>query len=140
MSKISSIYFLLSKTLFSNLRYQLKLYNELLKREFSWCSGVIYWPSTEPSIKRCTSVNKQRKQVDARQLYSYVPQTAWVSSGWSWSQLGTRCRIESHDWAAPASMGEKCCCGQKNFGSIYKQSVSVSISPLTHNQHQPFRE
>ena len=39
---------------------------------------VTYWPSTEPSIKRCTCVNKQ-KQVCVRQLYNQVPQTAWVS-------------------------------------------------------------
>ena len=55
-----------------------------------------------------------RKQVDVRKLYNQVPQTAWVSSssGCSWSQLETRCRIESqrqtegfgpsvtHGWAA----------------------------------------
>ena len=58
-------------------------------------STVIYWPSTEPSIKRCTCVNKQRKQVAVRQLYNQVPQTSWVSSSWSWSQLGTRCPCEN---------------------------------------------
>ena len=77
---------------------------------------VTYWPSTEPSIKRCASVNKQKnsedigispwsvdvvefgadayahgKQVDIKQLYNQVPQTAWVSSvpvavGVSWGQ------------------------------------------------------
>ena len=71
--------------------------------------GVTYWPSTEPSIKRFTGVNKQktsetdasgrryrnitltcergwiqyvyahRKQVGVRQLYNQVPQTAWGS-------------------------------------------------------------
>ena len=45
---------------------------------------VTYWPSTEPSIKRCTCVNKW-KQVEVRQLYNQVPQTAWVSSSCSWS-------------------------------------------------------
>ena len=25
-----------------------------------YAAGVIYWPSTEPSIKRCTSVNKRK--------------------------------------------------------------------------------
>ena len=43
---------------------------------------VTYWPSTEPSIKRCTSV--KRKQVGVRQLYNPVPQTAWGSSSSSW--------------------------------------------------------
>ena len=48
--------------------------------------NVIYWPSTEPSINRCTGVNK-RKQEYIRQLYNQVPQTAWVSSSNSWSHL-----------------------------------------------------
>ena len=30
-----------------------------------------------------------------RQLYNQVPQTAWVRSSYSWSQLGTRCLCES---------------------------------------------
>ena len=66
---------------------------------------VTYWTLTEPSIKRCTCVNKrkgvedigispwpgdvvefsadayaQRKQVDVKQLYNQVQQTYWVSS------------------------------------------------------------
>ena len=28
--------------------------------------------------------------MDVRQLYSQVPQTAWISSSWSWSQLGDK--------------------------------------------------
>ena len=69
---------------------------------------VTYWPSTEPSIKRCTCVNKRKKQVhpvedvgispwpvdvvefgadayahrkrvSVKQLYNQVPQMAWVS-------------------------------------------------------------
>ena len=79
---------------------------------------VAYWPSTEPSIKRCTCVNYRKKQVHpvedigispwpvdvvefganacahrkqagVKQLYNQVPQTAWVS--WS-SSCSSSCR------------------------------------------------
>ena len=35
-------------------------------------------------------MEEQRKQVGMRQLYNQVPQMAWVSSSWSWSQLGDK--------------------------------------------------
>ena len=38
----------------------------------------------------CKKVEEQQKQVGVSQLYNQVPQTAWVSSSWSWSQLGDR--------------------------------------------------
>ena len=45
----------------------------------------------------------------------------------------------SDPWlSSPARMRKKCCYSQKNFGSI-QQSVSVSNSSLTHNQHHPFK-
>ena len=85
------------------------------------CKSVTYWPSTEPSITRCTCfavtqvhpvedigisswpvdvvefsayVYAHRKQVGIRQLYNQVPQMVWGSSSCScsWSQLETRCR------------------------------------------------
>ena len=86
------------------------------------------WPSTEPSIKRCTSVNK-RKNSGSRWTWNKNitrTRTAWCS--WSWSQLGTRYPSESqqqtegfgpsvtHSWATPAKMRKKCCSGQKNLG------------------------
>ena len=91
--------------------------------------AVTYWPSTGPSIKRCTCVNK-RKNSRARWVSNKNitrTQTAWVS--WKWSQLVTRCRIENqqtegfgpsvtHGWAALAKMRKKCCDDQKNFESI----------------------
>ena len=64
---------------------------------------VTYWPSTEPSIKRCTCVNK-RKQVDVKQKYNLDTDGL--------SQLGTRGQRENslqteglrssvtHGWAA----------------------------------------
>ena len=82
-----------------------------------------YWPSTKPSIKRCTCVNKRkkqahpaedvgispwpmdvvefgtyaythRKQVDAKQLYNLGPQTTWVSWSSSCSQLVSSSQFE----------------------------------------------
>ena len=46
----------------------------LCRRTHKWCSGV-YCSLTEPSIKRCTCVNKQkkRKQVDVMKEYRQVP-------------------------------------------------------------------
>ena len=42
---------------------------------------VIYWPSTEPSIKRCTWVNKQKNSGSRWALNNNITraQTAWVS-------------------------------------------------------------
>ena len=76
---------------------------------------VTYWPSTELSIKRCTSVNNRcirlkisgyhfdlwtgwircncdtyKKQVDVKQLYNPVPQMVWVS----WSQLQLEFKLQ----------------------------------------------
>ena len=39
----------------------------------------------------------------------------------------------------PIRMRKKCCYGQRNLGVNMWQSVSVSNSPPTHNQLQPFR-
>ena len=75
-----------------------------------------------------------------------MPQTAWVSSSWSWSQLGTRCQCESQRlWAFsdtclsnPAKVRKKCCYGQKNFASICS-SLSSSPTHLSHTTNiNPF--
>ena len=84
---------------------------------------VAYWPSTEPSIKRCTCVNKRKKQVhpvedvgispwpldvvefgadaythrkqaDDKQLYYQVPQTAWVS----WVRVTVPVGVKMPEW------------------------------------------
>ena len=106
--------------------------------------SVIYWHSTEPSIKRCTCVNKQRNS----------------RSRWAWDNYITRCHRQlmsvrvpvavgdkmpaweqfadwglwalSDPWlSSPARIRKKCCYGQKNLGSIYS---SLSLSP-THLSH-----
>ena len=99
---------------------------------------VIYWPSTEPSIKRCTCVNKRKDSGSRWTLNNNITRCTDGSS-----QLRTRCRSESqrqtegfrpsvtHGWATPAKMRQKkCCYGQKNLG----QYSSLSLSP-THLSH-----
>ena len=110
------------------LEYELAYYDSAVHRFNHYTTSVTYWPSTEPSTKRCICVNK-RKNSESRWTSNKNitrTQTAWVS--WSWSQLGTRCRIESQrqiegfgasvtrGWATPAKMRKKCCYCQKNLG------------------------
>ena len=97
---------------------------------------VIYWPLTEPSIKRCTSVNK-RKNSGRWTLENNITR---CPDGLG--QLETGCRIENQlqtkGFAAlsdprlsnPAKMRKKCCYGQKNLS----QYRSLSLSP-THLSH-----
>ena len=78
-----------------------------------------------------------------RQLYNQVPQTAWVSSSWSWSQLGDKMpawgpAADRGLWALsdprlsnPAKMRKKCYYGQKNLGSICS-SLFPSSTHLSH--------
>ena len=94
---------------------------------------VIYWPSTEPSIQRCTGVNKRKNSGSRWTLNSDI--TRHIDG---LSQLETRCRSENqrqtegfgpsetHGWATPAKMRrKKCCYGQKNLC----QYSSLSLSP-----------
>ena len=104
---------------------------------------VTYWPSTKPSIKRCTCVNKWMNSGSRWVSNKNITRTqmAWVS--WSWSQLGTRCRSESqrqtegfepsvtHGWATPAKMRKKCCYGQKNFGQYVAVCSRLQLTPHT---------
>ena len=117
---------------------------------FNRTNHVIYWPSTEPSIKRCTCVNKRKNGGSRLTSNKNITrtQTAWVS--WSWIQLETRLRTESqrqtegfepsvtHGLATPAKMRKKCYYGQKNFGSICS-SLSPSPTHLLHTTNiNPF--
>ena len=73
--------------------------------------NVIYWPSTKPSIKRCTCVNKQRNSGSRWASDNYitrchrrlgsVPVAVEVGVGVSW---GTRCQRENQlaDWGLVA--------------------------------------
>ena len=94
--------------------------------------SVIYWPSTEPSIKRYTWVNKRKNSGSRWTLNNDIIRCTDGSS-----QLETRCRSESqrqtegfkpsviYGWATPAKMRRKCCYGQMNLG----QYSSLSPSP-----------
>ena len=99
--------------------------------------SVIYWLLTEPSIKRCTCVNK-RKNSGSRWMLDNNITTCPDGS----SQLETGCQSENqpqtdglgpsvtHGWATQVKMRKKCCYGQKNLG----QYSSLSLSP-THLSH-----
>ena len=65
---------------------------------FRWHVGVIYWPSTEPSIKRCTCVNKRKKSGSRRTLENNITRCP----GW-FESLGDRmpawepaCRLRAY--------------------------------------------
>ena len=142
---------------------------------------VAYWPSTEPSTKRCTCVNKRknsetgasgrryrnitltcgrgwiqwwwqmhtqhRKQVNVRQLYNQVPQTAWgvavpvgdrMPAEWEPAPDRGRAALSDPRLSSPAKMRKKCCYGQKNLGSICS-SLSSSPTHLSHTTNiNPF--
>ena len=160
-----------------------------------WIHGredVTYWPSTVPSIKRCTCVNKWKnsetgapgrrywnitltsgrgwiryayahwKQVDGRQLYNQVPQTAWGSQSVSQFEFQFHFQLQLESvrnkmsaweptadrglWAlsnprlsSPAKMRKKCCYDhEKNFGSICS-GLSLSPTHLSHTRNiNPF--
>ena len=100
---------------------------------------VTHWPSTEPSIKRCTSVNKRKNSGSRWTSNTNITgtQTAWVS--WSWSQLGTSCRIESqpsvtHGWATQPRW-------ERNTAGSICSSLSPSPTHLSHTTNiNPFEK
>ena len=130
-SRIQWIPFLFLSWLLLILRhFSFKISFPLLVNTDDWLS-VTYWPSTELSIKKCTSVNNRciwsktsgyhlelwtgwiwcncdapRKQVDVKQLYNLVPQTVWVS----WSQL--QLEFESLFEAVRTSSRQRACSPQ----------------------------
>ena len=104
-------------------------------------SPVIYWPSTKPSIKRCTSVNKRKNSGSRCMLNNNITRCTDSSS-----QLETRCWSESqlqtegfgssvtHGCATPAKMRKKCCYGrEKNLGQY--SSLSLSPAHLSHTRN-----
>ena len=105
---------------------------------------VIYWPSTEPSIKRCTCVNKRKNNGSGWTLNNNITRCKDGSS-----QLETRCRSENqlqtegfglagtHGWTTPAKMREKCYYGRE------RTWVKITVRPcfhlpLTHKKHHLF--
>ena len=104
-------------------------------------SRVIYWPSTEPSIKRCTCVNKRKNSGSRRTLDNNITDGS--------SQLETRCWSESqrqtegfrpsvtHGWATPVKMTKKCCYGREKNSGRYS-SLSPSPTSLSHTTNITF--
>ena len=102
------------------------------------CHGsVIYWPSTEPSIKRCTCVNRWMLENNITRCPDGL------------SKLATGCRSENQvqtedfgplvtpGWATQAKMRKKCCYGR---GRTW---VNIALRPrlhsfLKHNKHHLF--
>ena len=122
---------------------------------------VTYWPLTEPSIKKqehpvedigispwlvdliefYADTYAHRKQVNVKQLYNQVPQTAWGVQLEFELQLEIRCWSENQlqteglgpqdpGWAAQQNE-EKCCYGQRKLGSI-SDSPALSLTQLSH--------
>ena len=106
--------------------------------------GISPWPVD--MVEFGADAYAHRKEVDVKQLYNQVPQTAWVSqfeevsSRRSWRLDAREVRTSSRQRAwvpcdprlsSPARMLKKCCYGQRTLGSI---CGSLSPSP-THLSH-----
>ena len=107
---------------------------------------VIYWPSTELSIKRCTCVNKWKNSGSRWAWDNYItrcPGAVWVS----WRQdaklrASDRQRALGPQWPTvkqpQAKMRKKCCYGRRR---TWGQYISLSPSPahLSHTTNiNPF--
>ena len=108
---------------------------------------VTYWPSTEPSIKRCTCVNKRKYTGSRCALNNNITraQTAWVS----WRQdasvrisLQTEGRKPSvtHGWATKPRWGRSAAMVARRTWGQYS-SLSLSPTHLSHTtETSPFQE
>ena len=98
---------------------------------------VLYWPSTEPSIKRCTCVNKRKKSGSRWTLGKNIGRCSGQSET-GMLEWGPACRLKATALSDPrltnlAKMRKKCCYGQeKNLG----QYSSLSLSPLISHTQQ----
>ena len=108
-------------------------------------SSVIYWPSTEPSIKRFTCVNKQKNSGSRWVLENNITRCPgrFESVGDRMPVWEPACRLRAlrpsvtHGWATQAKMWKKCCYG---WGRTW---VNIAVRPclhsfLTHNKHHLF--
>ena len=100
---------------------------------------IMYLPSTEQSIKRCTCVNKRENSGSKWMLEINITRSPGGSS-----QLETGCRSENQlqtegfgplvtfGWATQAKMRKKCCYGREMHLGHYS---SPSLSPfISHTQ------
>ena len=109
-------------------------------KKISWLiHSVIYWPSTEPSIKRCTCIDKRKNSGSRWTLDNNITRCPDGSS-----QLEIRCRSESqrqtesfgpsvtHGWATPAKTRKKFCYGrEKNLGQYVAVCPRLQLISLT---------
>ena len=105
---------------------------------------VIYWPSTEPSIKRCTCVNKRKNSGSRWTLESNITRCPDGSR-----QSETGCQSESqlqiegfgpsvtHGWATQPRWGRSAAMIVR-ITWVNTAVVTVSNSSLTHNKHHLF--
>ena len=99
---------------------------------------VTYWPSTEPSIKRCTCVNKRKNSGSRWTLNKNITRklTAWVSWGQD-AEVRASCRQRAlgPQWPTveqpPAKMRKKCCYGQKNLGQYVAVCPRLQLTSRT---------
>ena len=111
---------------------------------------VIYWPSTEPSIKRYTCVNKRKNSRSRWTIENNITRCPGGSS-----QLETGCRSENqllwvlsdHRLSNPSQDAKKCCYGREMRKSVAMVErgtwVNIAVRPclhlfLTHNKHHLF--
>ena len=111
---------------------------EIKKVESVWVLCVIYWPSTEPSIKRCTCVNKRKNSRSRWTLNNNITraQTTWVS----W-RLDASVRISlqteglwpsvTHSWATKPRWERNAAMVKRRTWGQYS-SLSPSPAHLSH--------
>ena len=108
---------------------------------------VIYWPSTEPSIKRCTCVKKRKNSRSRWTLQNNI--TRWPG-GSSQSETGCQSENQLADWGLCSPQWPTVEQPQPRWGrraAIVERRtwVNIAVRPclhsfLTHNKHHPFRK
>ena len=118
-----------------------KQQHNFLKNKYTMKAIVKHWPSTEPSIKRCTCVNKQKNSGSRWTLENNITRCPG-----GLGQLETGCRSENQlqtdvfgplvnpGWATQTKIRKKCCYGREKYSS-------PSLSPLISYTQQisPFK-
>ena len=99
---------------------------------------VIYWPSTELSIKRCICVNKRKNSGSGWALNNNITRAQTARVSWRQDASGVRTSSRQRDWALsdprlsnPAKMRKKCCYGRRRTWGQYS-SLSPSPTHLSH--------
>ena len=102
---------------------------------------VIYWPSNEPSIKRCTCVNKRKNSGSRWALNNNMTRAKTVWVGWRQDVSGVRTSSRQRAWALsdprlsnPAKMRKKCCYGRRRTWGQYS-SLFPSPAHLSHTRN-----